>query len=70
MSYPLTTPTPSQLAPRNRRIAAAQAAQFIEGNGPGLFGGKASLATALDTIAPSTPGATTVTTNKTHQKTK
>jgi hypothetical protein len=57
------------LAPLNRRIAAAQVTQFIEGNGPGMIGGKAVLATSLDTIATSAPGFP-LAVKSTHQKKK
>jgi len=36
MSYPITTPVPTGLAPLNRRINLAEVAQLIENTGPAL----------------------------------
>jgi hypothetical protein len=36
MSYPLTTPTPTGLAPLNHVINAVEVAQLVENTGPAL----------------------------------
>lgn len=49
MSYPITTPTPTGLAPLHPSAVKVQVQQFIESSGPGLYSSNQS--TPLNNIA-------------------
>jgi phage protein U len=68
MSYPLSVPTPSQLAPLKQQANARQVAQLIESNGPTMFSYLDTSTLETIAVSASLTGTSGITTKKSQPK--